>query len=61
MAGEINLAVIQNELLHVRADIGMLRDDVEKVVDDHEARLRSVEKASGWHWIAEVFVGILTI
>ena len=44
----VTLAVIQNELQHIRDDIAGMRRDVTKRLDDHEDRIRCVEKRNVW-------------
>ena len=44
----VTLAVIQNELQHVRGDIASLRADIKTKLNDHEDRLRCVEKRNVW-------------
>jgi hypothetical protein len=42
----VTLAVVQNEVRHTREDIQQLRQDIVGWRDDHEERIRSLEKKS---------------
>jgi len=72
----INVAVVQNDILYLRTDIQALRvelrdqtaiqqmrTDFKEAYNDHEDRLRSLEKRNVWghvlHGAAELFAIIL--
>ena len=42
----VTLAVVQNEVRHTRDDIKQLRHDILHRLDDHEERIRSLERKS---------------
>jgi len=49
--GRVTLAVLQNDVKH-------LTERVDIVIEDHENRLRHIEKQSTWKWVAHVAQGI---
>ena len=57
----VTLAVVQNEVQHVRADIQQLRIDILTRTEDHEDRIRSLERQSPWRSVAEAITGIVAV
>lgn len=41
------------------ATLKVICDSFQTDIGDHESRLRSLEKQSNWHWVAQVFGAIL--
>lgn len=52
--GRVRDAVLEAKLDH-------LTKQVEKVIEDHEARLRCLEKASPWRTLAEAVTGVISV
>ena len=56
----VTLAVVQNEVMHVREDIKQLREDLFTRPGSHEDRLRSLERQSPWRTLAEAGTAVGT-
>jgi hypothetical protein len=59
--GRVTLAVVQNEVHHVRQDIQALRRDILGKLDDHEDRIRAIERVSPWRSVAEAVTGGIAV
>jgi len=57
----VTLAIVQTEVKHVRADIELLRKDIVEELKDHETRLRSLEKVTPIHSVAQAITGIVAV
>ena len=55
------MAVVQNEVQHVRADISALRAEIVERLGDHETRIRCLEKQSPWRTVSETITGIVAV
>lgn len=49
----VTVAVLKVESNHIRKDIQMLRGDIKDWRDDHEKRIRVLERLGNWRWLFE--------